>query len=153
MAMGTDYVYTSGKVTLAAAATKSLLLVKPAATRGLRLIGVDISFDGSAAAAGVQVDLYRTTATTAPTGTAVTGQVMDESTASPLSTGLGTITVEPSLTVLASWLVQPLGGLLPLQLPLGREFGAKAGGQYIGVRVTTPSGVNPDVVVNMYVEE
>lgn len=153
MSIGTDFVFTSGKTALAASATKSMLLVKPASTRGFRLIGIDVSLDGNAAATALLVDLYRTTSTTAPAGTAVTGQEMNEEEAAPLTTGLGTITTEPSLTVLCSWLVQPLGGLVPLQFPLGREFAAKAGGQYLGVRITTGASETPDTVVNLYVEE
>jgi len=152
--MAAKYVFTSGKLALAASATKSVLLVKPSASRGFTLIGLDVSFDASSAETGVQVDLYRTTSTTAPVGTAVTGYPMDErDNATPLTTALGTITTEPSLNVLASWLVQPLGGLAVIQFPLGREPAAAAGGQYLGVRATTAASVTPDVIVNLYVEE
>ena len=155
--MGSAYVMTSGKITLAASATKSLILLSPAASTSIRIIGMSVSMDASSLEAGVQLDLYRvvTLGTPAGSSTLVPQPMYEETTpATANTTALYNLTTEPTtVTVLESWYVQPVGGLLVVQLPLGREYGAKAGGAHLGIRATTAAGVTPDVVANIQFEE
>jgi hypothetical protein len=147
------YTVTSGKVTLTAAATKSLILVNPV-TPAFKLRKVVVSLDASAAAAGVQFDLYRVSTIGTPAGTSATPALTDERDAAAQSTALVALTTEPTaVTVLDSEYLQPLGGLFPDWQPYGAEIIGKGGGNRIGLRYTTPSGVTPDCLATFYIEE
>lgn len=141
------YVVPSGSVTLSASATKSLWLINPA-TPGLRLTEVGISFDASTASVAPRVEIYRTTTLGSPAGTTTTPVRVN----APLeiaaqSTALTALTTDPTaVEVLRQWFVQPGGGLLVVQYPLGREPAAAGGGQRIGLRVITPAAVTPNAV-------
>jgi hypothetical protein len=133
------YTVTTGKVTLTAAATKSLILVNPAVVR-VKLRAVTISLDASAAAAGVQFDLVRATTLGSPTAQ---------------STALTALTAEPTTyAVIDSIYLQPLGGAMKDWQPFGAEgLATKAAGQRIGLRYTTATGVTPDCIATFYIEE
>lgn len=148
-----DYVITTGKITATASATKSLWLLNPV-TNQVSIIGIDISLDGSTAAASVQFDLY--TVTTIGSAAGATGVVnkMNPGIPAATTTALTALTTEPTtVVVLASWYVTPFGGLFPYQLPLGREFVMAGAGVRWGLRWTTASGVTPDIISNVYIEE
>ncbi|MFF4403604.1 hypothetical protein [Streptomyces sp. NPDC001404] len=144
-----NYAYSvvTGKVTLTAAATKSLWLLNPV-TNPIRLTEVSVSFDGSTSAQGVQVDLYRVATLGSPAGTTGTVSLLtDDNTPAATTTALTALTAEPtSVTVLRQWMVSPFGGLYIGQEVLDRELGTKSAGSRIGLRYTTASGVSPNAV-------
>lgn len=151
--MSSLYVATTGKVALAASTTESLLLLNPVTNKGA-IFQVDVSMDASSLAEGVQFDLYRVTDLGEPAGTALTPLPLSPTDPEPTTTALSALTTEPAdVEVLASWLVQPVGGLLPLQLPLGREVVLAGGGARVGLRYTTPASVTPDCIANVWFEE
>ena len=147
------YVVTTGKLALTANATKSLALVNPA-TPAFKVRQIDISLDGSAAAAGVQFDVYRVVTIGSAAGTATTPGLADERDIAAQSSALTALTTEPTtVSVLASYYLQPLGGFVVLPFPFGAEVIGKGGGNRIGVRYVTPSGVSPDCLLNFWLEE
>jgi hypothetical protein len=147
------YSVRTGKVTLTSGATQSLLLLNPAVVN-VKVRGVSVSLDGSAGAAAVQFDLYRTSTVGSPAGTAVTPAQGYEADGAAQSSCLSVLTTEPSaVTVLDSWYVQPFGGLAVLQWPFGAEPVGKGGGNRVGVRYVAPSGVTPDCLCAVWFEE
>lgn len=151
--MAAQFSVTTGKLTLTASATKSLILLKPVTNR-FALTEVSVSLDSATAAAGVQIDLYRTNTLGTPAGTTGTQNALDVATQSATTTSLTALTTEPtSVYVLDSWYVQPLGGLFVLQYPLGREVIGAAAGASVGIRYTTATGVTPDCVATLWFEE
>jgi hypothetical protein len=157
MSAPTYVVTTSSGSALTASTTVSLILLAPA-TNSFRVTELGISFDGSAAAAAIRVDLYRTTTLGSPTGTTATPVAVNNSQASiALSSGLTILTAEPSaVAVLRTWYVSPASGSLIVQFPLGREPDTThltSGTQSIGIRVVTPSGVTPHAASYIEFEE
>lgn len=151
--MAAGFTVTTGKITLTASATKSAVLLNPV-TNQAAIFGIDVSFDGSAAAASVQMDLYIVTTIGTPAGTTATINKMNPGSQSATTTGLTALTTEPTaVTVIKSWYVTPFGGLFPYQLPLGREYIMAAAGARWGIRWTTPASVTPDMIVNVDFEE
>jgi hypothetical protein len=142
--MGRTYTVNSGAVALAATVAKSLILVNPSVTFVLAEVG--ISFDASAASAPCVVDLYRTTSVTGAAGAAATvvkENANADSASSNVASSLVVLTAEPaSVEILRSFYVQPFGGLVVLQFPLGREpqmSGTST--NRLGIRATMPTGV------------
>lgn len=147
------YVVSSGETTLEAAKKKSLILINPA-TAAIKLRQLDISLGAAAAAEEVLFEVYRVETIGAAAGAASTPQLANEKDAASLSSGLIILTTEPTaVKVIAPYLVQPLGGLVSIPFPYGAEIGSKAGGARIGVRYTTPTGVAPKCVANLWFEE
>ena len=120
-----------------------------------KLRAVTISLDGSAAAAAVQFDLVRATTVGSPTGTSTTPVKTDEQDGAAQSTALTALTAEPTTyAIIDSIYLQPLGGAMKDWQPFGAEGLATAtGGQRIGLRYTTASGVTPDCLATFYFEE
>lgn len=144
------YTVTTGKVTLTAAATKSLWLLNPV-TNPIRIAEIAVSFDGSTSAQGIQVDLYRVVTIGSAAGATGTVSVYtDDNTPAATTTALTALTTEPTtVTVLKQWMISPFGGLLIQQEVLDRELGAKSAGARIGLRYTTASGVSPNAVAHV----
>ncbi|WP_019059952.1 hypothetical protein [Streptomyces prunicolor] len=144
------YTVTTAKITLTASATKSLILLAPG-TPGLRLTELGVSFDGSSALTGVQIDLYRVATLGSPAGSSATpAKLTDDSTPAATATALTALSTEPtSVTILRSWMVSPFGGLLALQEVLDREVGAITSGARLGLRYTTAASVTPGCVAYM----
>jgi hypothetical protein len=149
------YTINSGAVALSASATKSLILINPTTSYVITELG--ISFDSSASSAAVTVDLYRSTTIGSPAGTAATVVKENGSADSAASntSSLVALTTEPTaVEILRSFYVQPYGGLVVLQFPLGREpqmSGTST--QRIGLRVTTPASVTPNAKAWLAFEE
>lgn len=142
----------TGSVATTAAATKSLILLNPAGNE-LVLVQIAVSFDASTAAAGIGIELFRTTTLGSPAGT--TGTIVKWNPASQAAdtTALTALTTEPTaVEVMPEWFVSNTAGL-DLQYPLGREpVGATAGAR-LGIRYITASGVSPNVRAYMVWEE
>ena len=155
--MARTYTVNSGAVALSASATKSLILLNPTVTYILTELG--ISFDAAAAVAAVTVDLYRTTTLGSPAGTTATyvkeNTQADSASSNATASSLVALSAEPTaVEILRSWYMQPFGGLVILQCPLGREpqmSGTST--QRVGIRVTTPTGVSPNAKSWFGVEE
>lgn len=154
--MARTYTVNSGSVALSASTTKSLILVNPTIT--YRVTELGISFNASAATSAVTVDLYRTTTLGSPTGTAAT-LVNDNDSAdsgsSNTTSSLVNLTAEPaSVQIIRSFYVQPFGGLVVIQFPLGREpMMSGTSTNRIGVRVTTPAATTPSATAWLAIEE
>lgn len=135
----------TGSVALTASSTKSLWLLNPV-TDFFLIAQLAVSFDASAASAGVGIELYRTTTLGTPAGTTATFVKVNRvgDTAAPTTTGLTALTTEPTaVEILADWFIQPFGGLFDVQYPLQREPLAAAAGQRIGLRYVTPAIATP----------
>lgn len=144
------YSVTTAKITLTASATKSLILLAPGAL-GFRGSELSVSFDGSTAATGVQIDLYRVaTIGSAAGGAATPAKLTDENGPAALTSALTALTTEPTtVTILRSWMVAPYGGLFGMQEVLDREVNAGSSGARIGLRYTTGASVTPGCVAYM----
>jgi hypothetical protein len=151
--MAAQFTVTTGKITLTASATQSLWLLNPVTNRAV-LTMLDVSLDGSAPASGVQIDLYRVTTLGSVVGSSATVNQADPTSQVATTTGLTGLTTEPtSVAVLDSWYVQPYGGLLVIEFPLGREVVLAAAGSRVGLRCTTGAGVTPDCLATAWFEE
>jgi hypothetical protein len=151
----TLYSVRTGAITLTAASTKSLWLLNPAGDFFI-LAQLGVSFRASAASDTVGVELYRTVTLGSPAGTTATvakvNRVGDAAAAN--TTGLTVLSTEPtSVEVLADWELQPFGGLLDLQYPLGREALAAAAGARLGLRYVTPAGIAPGLRAYVWIDE
>ena len=151
--MSTQFSVPTGKVTLSGGSTKSLILLTPG-TPELRLTEISISLDNASAAQAVEFDLYRVVTVGSATGTSTTPLKLDPASGAAAATSYTVLTTEPTtVSVLDSWYLQPLGGLLVLQYPLGREPIGQTGGSALGIRYVTPSSVTPDCVCTFWFEE
>jgi hypothetical protein len=149
------YTVQTGSVALSASATKSLWLIAPA-TVDFVLTEFGISFDASTASTAIRVDLYRTTTLGSPAGT--TGTLVPSNNPdghAALSTALTALSAEPTtVQIIKSWFVQPTGGLLVMQHPLGREPAATVtNAGRLGLRAVTPAAVSPNCVAYAEWEE
>lgn len=140
---------------LTAEKTKSLILLEPGAAVEVKLRQLDISLGAAAVSEEVQIDIYRVETIGTPAGTGPTApQLANEMGSAAQSKALTILTTEPTaVKVLASYMVQPLGGLFSMPLPYGSEIIAKPGGARLGVRYVTPAGVAPKCLANLWFEE
>jgi hypothetical protein len=139
---------------LTASATRTVVGVKSGAAFGLQVVKWGFSFNGSAAAAGIECQLvYSTWATNAP-GTASTSITATQDYGRVLTngiTGAGHWTTEPTaLTVIESKFIQQ-SGAYEWSVPLGKEPDC-ALGEGFAVRVITPAAVTPNYVAFLSVE-
>lgn len=128
-------------------AIKTLLQIGVPSTRDIRIVEAGVSFDGSAAATPIKVELIETDV--AATVTSVTPTKFDDPNA-PVSLCAGgtaltghTATAEGTITavrVFDAQLVAPSAGYLK-QFPLGREPGGNVS-KFVRIRVTAPAAVN-----------
>jgi hypothetical protein len=148
----------TGTLVPAAANTANQILwgaVSGAAGVDAMLYLADVTFDSANLGAGVQIQLFRATGGI-PTATTYTPnkETADAQTASGMasawtSTGSTAVTATPTgVTVVRTWYVSPASGLLT-QWSLSREVYMPAGStNWVGLRISTPSGVSPDVAYN-----
>jgi hypothetical protein len=151
----TLYTVRTGSVALTASTTKSLWLLNPAVDYFV-IAQLAVSFDASAASAGVGIELYRVTTIGSATGTTFTPIKVNRigDTAASGTTAQTPVTTEPTaVEVLADWFIQPFGGLFDVQYPLMREPLAAAAGQRIGLRYVTPAGVTPNCRAYVWFDE
>lgn len=147
------YTVPTGEITPEEAKTKSLILVNPA-TIAVAIRQLDVSIRAKEALDEIRFDLYRVNAIGTPAGTSTTPISADARDAAATSTALTALTTEPtSVFVIASYFIQPFGGVLSIPFPFGAEPVAAAGGARIGLRYTTPSGVKPPMAAQFWIEE
>jgi len=134
--------------------TQTMLQVKPASGQGFFLKGWECWFDGSVLAAGIRVQLIRTTTDGTGAGSPPTPRPNDESFATASNMTIAhKFSGEPSLdyVILDRYIDQVTG--FAEQIPLGDEFKTKPGGDRLAIRVITPSGVSPNFNCAMRWEE
>jgi hypothetical protein len=153
------YVVSTGKRTIKENATTTLLLVTPGAV-AIKVRQFDIALGSAGVAEELQFDVYRVETLGTPEGEAYTPLAADErdgaanAAAKILETGKEVFKKEPTaVKVLASYLIQPLGGLFSVPFPYGGEVGTKVSGAGIGIRAVTPVGVKCTGIVNLWFEE
>lgn len=138
------YVIRTGAVALVAASTKSVILIPPPATHRFEIVELSFGCDGSAAAAGVGVELYAVTTIGSPTGSSFTPVLMGrgEPATAQVGTCLINIGTEPTaVEIMKEWYVSPYTGQLTIPFPLGREPWSNVGTTArIGLRYVNPSG-------------
>lgn len=137
---------------LAAGATETLIQLVAAANHRVKILRWGVFFDGTTVTdEPIQVELLRQT--TAGTASALTPVKADDSIADTLqTTAQQDFTVEPAAgDILDSIEVHPQQGY-EIIYPLGQEF-IIGGGDRIGLRVTTPAGVNPNARAKIVFEE
>lgn len=147
--MPTQYIITAGPTALVAATAKTIVELTSTANVPPEWVAVDITFDGTTAAATpVRVDFCTYAAT--GTGTAYTPKRFGQALGISATTAKINDTVEPTTpTVLFSWYVPPTSGI-SYQWPLGREL-FQATSTIMGIRLTAPAAVN--AIVNLSIEE
>lgn len=152
----TDPLYkcsTEGAVALGAATAKTIVGVKGHANSGILLSGLRIGFDGvTASAVPVLIELcYNTWATNGP-GTNSTSTTPRQCNGRALAAGFTsgkTWTSEPTaLTVVDDWLLTPNGGLILLDIPLGKEYDS-ALAEGFSIRCNAPAAVNVRAVLEV----
>lgn len=131
---------------------KTAALVIAGSSVSPTLIGFDFSDDASLTTGAYKVELVSSTQAGAGTAGGSTVVKMGASQTTAVSTCGTSYSAEPTtLTVLNTWYIPAIGGVLPMLYPLGREWQVPVSHSY-GIRVTAPSGT-PNVCVNLYWEE
>lgn len=149
------YKVQSASAALTASTTQSVVGAKAHANSGLQVVSWGASFNGSAAAAGIQVQLcYCTFATNSPGTNSTTTSAVNQEYGRVLTagfTGAYTWTSEPTtITVLTNRVIQQ-SGAYEWAIPLGKEPDCALGEGFV-VRIITPSAVTPNVVAFLGVE-
>lgn len=151
--MAASFVVTTGSLALTASATKSLILLAPG-TPEAKITQLDISMNATAVSPEVQFDLYRVTTLGSPAGTSTTPLLLDAVQQAAATSALTALTTEPTTVVpLYSYFLQPLGGVLVIQYPLGREPTMTTAGARWGLRYVAPAGVSNNAIANITFEE
>jgi hypothetical protein len=140
--MSTVTVDTTADVDLTAATAKTILMYICAANTPARIVEFSVSFDGVVAGAEpCTVELVFSTQAGAGTTTSQTPLATSGPIRAVQGTGARNYTVEPTvLSVRKRWLVHPQAGIV-MQFPLGREPQQNTSAGGIGIRVTSPGGV------------
>lgn len=122
--MAEGFSVTSGAAFAVGATAKTLLNLIAGSSNPPIVTEFGISFDATASGTPVLVELCSSTQGAAGTpGTIGTpSQLRGYPAFSPITTAAGQYSAEPTTLVpFRQWLVQPFGGLLVIQYPLGRE--------------------------------
>lgn len=142
----------TAEIALSANATKTVVQVAAPTNQRVKVLGWGIFFDGtSVTAEPVTVELLRQT--TAGTMTSLTLTKHDPDMAETIqATAAHTATAEPTAGDIVDVIqVHPQGGY-DVKYPLGDEKIIDGGGR-MGLRVITPTGVNPNLRVKLFCEE
>jgi hypothetical protein len=147
------YSVRTGATTLTGGATKSLILLNPV-TDKFDIVSFSVSMDASASSTGVAIELYRVTTIGSPAGASTTPNPVDARDAAATTTSLTVLSTEPTtVLVLDDWYIQPFGGLLYVQYPLGREMPVAPAGARVGFRYVTPASVTPNCRATCWISE
>jgi hypothetical protein len=150
-----EYIYpVTMNFAVTANATTTALVLKPASAGLIELLQWDISFDGSAAGAGIRVQITNNSTDGTGTASPPTPQKFDTLIRAAQFTMLWKCTVEPAVdNVIFDRYLQPFGGLFLEQFPLGRgPFRIESGNRF-GFRLIAPSNVAPNCCLNALVKE
>lgn len=146
--VGYNVVTAGGAIALSASTAKTIVGAKAHANSALQVIKWGVSFDGSAAAAGIAVQLmYATWATNSPGTASTTTNAIIQTYGRTLTAGFTggyNWTTEPTvLTELETKYIQQ-SGAYEWAIPLGKEYDCALAEGFV-IRVTTPSAVTPNV--------
>lgn len=151
--------FTTAEVALSGATARTVIATKNAANHRYKVVGFQVSFDGtSGTAEPVVVELLHINSTGVDgTSSALTGIKRDTSLPESVqTTGRHSYTVEPTtVVVIKRWEVHPQGGY-EWVAPFGQEYqfggsAANADSGNCGIRCTAPAAVN--VVASILIEE
>jgi hypothetical protein len=145
--------FTTGAPTAVAIQTtaRTMLEIVATSTKPLTLKEMNVSFNGSAAAAGILVELCYLTAT--GTGTASTVRASDQFTAPSISAAAKyNDTVEPSVSFVFFETYIPPSQFDRWVFPLGDEFRSAVSCGF-GIRVTGAASNTPNCLPTMILEE
>lgn len=134
--------------------TKVACQIATTSTKPCKIIGFDISFDGtSATATPIEVNISRATAAGSGGATFTPVLISPETSATSNTTArIHDTTAGASPTKLASWYVPPTSGF-SYQFPLGREIECKISEFYELKVVTVTGSGTPNYQANLYFEE
>jgi hypothetical protein len=153
---GNAYVVSTGTaaIALTAAAAKTVMYINAAAANQPSIVEFSISFDGVTATntPALIEFVFGTKASNSTPGTGSTTftplQLRGWPAQASANAAANNCSSEPTvLTAVKQWLLTPNGGLLVIQMPLGREItavasGTAVSGNQVGIRVTAPQIVN-----------
>ena len=149
MSISAAYSLVSGTPFSAATGAKTFMMAIAPAGHGLALVEFSISTDGvTSSAVPMRVDIVQSTQATAGTSgvTPTITQIRGRGTGGSAPTGGGNYTAEPTvLTIVKTFYVPQFMGILPFQLPLGREIECDSSAgtiKALGIRVNTSATVN-----------
>ena len=151
------YAVDNGAWQLTAASTQTVWLLDPV-TNPFTIVEFGISFNASVSSVPIEVDLYIANALGSAAGSSASVRALGSTTTTATTTALVNLTTEPSTKfIIQSWYVQPFGGVLDIQYPLGREGlsaigGATTTGRY-GLQCVSPSGVAVAALSYVWLEE
>ncbi len=142
------YAVDNGQTGLAAGVTQTVWMLNPV-TAPFAIVEFGVSFNASVSAIPVQIDLYIAASVGAAAGSSASVRSLGSTTVAATTTAIANLTVEPNPTtkqLVQSWYIQPFGGALDVQYPLGREGLSAIGGNTttgrIALQCTAPSAVN-----------
>ena len=143
---------TTAAFSYAANTTKTLVLVKAAANREIRVTEYGVSADGvTGAALALLVELCQVTMATSGTNTSMTPTQVRGKTVASAHTAAHSYSAEPTvITVMSATYMTPNQPTLIVQLPLGGEIEGELGAG-IAIRVTNPTS-GTTVNVRGYIE-
>ena len=118
-----------------------------------------VSCNASVSSLPVQIDLYTSASVGSSAGNSASVRSLGSTTTTSTTTARSGFTVEPNPStkqLVASWMLQPFGGILDIQYPLGREQGAIGGATTTGriaLQATAPAGTTLNVWSYVWFEE
>lgn len=153
------YAVDNGPFALTAGATNTVWMLNPV-TNPFAIVEFGVAFNASVSTAPIQVDLYVAASVGAAAGTSASVRNLGSTTVSATTTAIANLTIEPNPTtkqLVQSWYIQPFGGALDIQYPLGREGLSAIGGNTttgrIALQCTSPAGVSVSVLSYVWLEE
>ena len=122
------------------------------------IVEFGVSFNASVSSVPIEVDLYIAASVGSAAGVGASVRVLGSTTVAATTTALANLTTEPTTKyIIQSWYVQPFGGILDIEYPLGREGLSAIGGNTttdrIGLQCVSPSGVTVSVLSYVWFEE
>src|SRR5437870_1812976 len=139
--MAALFTVNSGKVACASAALKVAAQIASTTTKTCKIVGMDVSFDGTTATnTPILVEMVRETGASSTGGSAPTPVLAggDASVTSAMTARINDTTDGSGPSVICGWLVPPTSGF-SYQWPLGREITLKIS-DFVACRVTTVAG-------------
>lgn len=153
--MAAVFTVNTGAVASPSAATKVCVQLASTTTKTCKIIGFDITFDGTdSTKTPILVTIARETGVSSTSGSAPTPVRAggDASVTSAMTARISDTTDGASPTVIAGWYVPPTSGLV-YQFPLGREPSMFIS-DFIALRVTTVAGSGtPNYNATLWYEE
>lgn len=153
--MAAVFTVNTGAVASPSATTKVAVQLATTSTKACKIIGFDITFDGTdATKTPILVTFARETGASSTGGSAPTPALAegDASVTANTTARISDTTDGASPTVIAGWYVSPTSGL-SYQFPLGREISMKIS-DFVAMRVTTVAGSGtPNYNATVWFEE